>query len=113
MPFINTMTTVSVSKEKEEAVKARLGKAITLLGKSEHWLMLSFEDNRRMWFQGDNAKPLAFVEVKLFGKASADAYDQMTAEITEIVGSELGIAPAGIYVKYEETDHWGFSGSNF
>lgn len=33
MPFINTKTTVSISKEIEAELKTKLGKAITCLGK--------------------------------------------------------------------------------
>ena len=114
MPYINTKTTVSITPEKEAALKEKLGKAISLLpGKSEQWLMLSFEDCCRMLFQGCNGKPLAFAEVKLFGKASAADYEALTGRITEILGEELGIAPAGIYVKYEEVSHWGWNGGNF
>ena len=35
MPFINTNTNVEISKEKELALKSKLGKAIEILGKSE------------------------------------------------------------------------------
>ena len=36
MPFINTTTNVSVSPEKEIALKAKLGSAIELLRRSHH-----------------------------------------------------------------------------
>jgi phenylpyruvate tautomerase PptA (4-oxalocrotonate tautomerase family) len=114
MPYISTKTTVSISGEKKEIIKKKLGKAIELLpGKSESWLMLSFEDNVSMYFQGSNDSPLAFIEVKIFGKSSADAYNRLTKVITEIINQELGIRPDGIYVKYEEVSTWGWNGSNF
>ena len=49
MPFINTKVTTEITKEKEEVLKAELGKAITLIGKGEAYLMLGFEDNCRLW----------------------------------------------------------------
>ncbi len=114
MPYITTKTTVAISPEKQETIKKRLGKAIELIpGKSESWLMLSFEDSSIMYFKGSDAKPLAFVEVKIFGKASADAYRKLTSAITEILKEELGIAPDCIYVKYEEAANWGWNGNNF
>ena len=59
MPFIDTKTTVKIDKETELRLKAEFAKAIELIpGKSERWLMLSFSDNERMWFVGDDA-PLA------------------------------------------------------
>lgn len=114
MPYISTKTNHALSKEKEESIKAKLGQAIKLFpGKSEQWLMLSFEDNCRLWFQGDNSKPMAFIEIKLFGRGNAESYDKMTAEITTIMGSELSIAPSDIYIKYEEVEHWGWNSRNF
>lgn len=113
MPCIHTQTNVAVTKAQEEKIKSRFGKAIELLGKSEHWLMLTFSDNCRMWFQGESGSPMAFVEIKLYGRASDSAYSRMTGEATRIVSEELGIAPDKIYVKYEEVAHWGYNGSNF
>lgn len=113
MPFINTITNKKISKENEINLKSQFGEAITILGKSESWLMLNFVSERNMYFQGDNSKPMAMVNVQLFGKATSSAYDRMTAKLTEIVSNELGIAPNQIYVKYEECSHWGWNGSNF
>ena len=114
MPYINTKTTVNVTPEKKEAIKNKFGKAIELIpGKSESWLMLSFEDNCSMYFKGSNEKPLAYVEVKIFGQASKSSYDKLTNAITGILGEELGIRPDCIYVKYEEVSNWGWNGSNF
>lgn len=114
MPYIHTKTTVAISSEQEASLKEKLGEAIRLIpGKSEQWLMLSFEDGCRMWFQGDSSKPIAFVEVKIFGQASPSAYEALTKKITEILGGELGIAPSQIYVKYEEVANWGWNGGNF
>jgi len=114
MPFISTRTTVSIDSEKRESIKTKLGKAIELIpGKTENWLMLSFQDKLPMYFKGTNKEPLAFVEVMLLGSASREAYDKLTNEITNIINEELGIKPSGIYIKYEECSHWGWNGSNF
>ena len=46
MPFINSKISTSVSAEQEQALKTRLGQAISIVpGKSENWLMLGFEPN--------------------------------------------------------------------
>ena len=113
MPFISTKTNTRITAEKEKIIKEKLGRAISLIGKTESWLMLDFEDDRRMYFKGSAEKPTAFIEIKLFGRASASQYDKMTAEVTDIIGSELGISPDCIYVKYEEADHWGWNANNF
>ena len=113
MPLITAKTSVEISKEKEVVLKEKLGKAIELIGKSESWLMVNFEDNCRLYFKGDNSQDIAIVEVALFGKASDSQYEKMTAEITKIISETLGVDPSCIYVKYEEVDHWGFNGFNF
>jgi phenylpyruvate tautomerase PptA (4-oxalocrotonate tautomerase family) len=114
MPYISTKTTVTITPEKREIIKSKLGIAIELIpGKNESWLMLSFEDNSIMYFKGSNDIPLAFVDVQIFGKSSAEAYNDLTKAITEILKEELGIKPEGIYVKYEEVSTWGWNGNNF
>jgi phenylpyruvate tautomerase PptA (4-oxalocrotonate tautomerase family) len=114
MPYISTKTNIAITKEKELIIKEKLGKAIGIIpGKSETWLMLSFEGEASLYFQGKNDKPIAFVEVKLFGKADSNSYNKLTSEITNILETELGIEPGKIYVKYEEVSHWGYNGNNF
>lgn len=114
MPFINTKTNIKISPEKEKAVKEKLGQAITAIpGKSESWLMVGFEDECHLYFKGNGDKPLAFVEVKIYGSASAAAYDKLTGLITSIMGEELGISADCVYVKYEEVEYWGWNGANF
>ena len=113
MPFIHTRVNRPISQEAEKAMAKRLGDAVSLLGKSENWLMLQFEDNCRLYFKGDSQKPLAFVNVKLYGRASTDAYNKLTRKITAMLEETLSIPADGIYVEYEETPHWGWNGSNF
>lgn len=114
MPYITTTTNVALTEGKEDALKTRLGKAISLIpGKSESWLMVSFNPGTRMYFRGDSDEGIAFVNVSLFGGASDRAYDALTAEITGILSDELGISPDKIYIKYEECSHWGWNGGNF
>ncbi len=114
MPFISTKTNVSISKEKETELKSRLGKAIEILpGKTESWLMLAIEGNIPMYFKGDDTKPTAFIEVKVFGGAPSDAYAKMTEELTGIYGDILGIAPDRMYIRYLGSQDWGWNGNNF
>lgn len=114
MPYISTKTSVSISREKELALKQKLGKAIECIpGKNESWLMLSFEDNVRMWFKGDDSRPSAMVEVSILGKADPAYYSKMTAVICDALSEELGIPGDRVYVRYGESDNWGWNGGNF
>ena len=84
MPMISTKTNVAISEEQELTLKSELGKAISILsGKSEQWLMLSLEDKCRLYFKGDNSKPIAYVEVKVFGKIDYSQSNKLTAPLLE------------------------------
>lgn len=114
MPYISTKTNVAISKVKEVIIKEKLGKAIELIpGKSENWLMCAFDAEQSLYFKGDGDCNIAFIEVKVFGKSTSEAYAALTKKITEIVSEELSIAADKIYVKYEEVSVWGWNGVNF
>lgn len=114
MPCIQTKVSLPLSEEQEKRLKARFGEAIALLpGKTEQWLMCSFEDRARLWLGGTDEPPCALVEVQILGAAPAPAYERLTGELTGILQRELGLSPERIYVKYEEIAHWGWNGSNF
>lgn len=113
MPYIETTANVAISNRKEQAIKERLGKAIELIpGKTEGWLMLSFRDNAPMYFKGTD-DPCAICQVKLFGTASEEDYQNLTEALTDILREELEIEPDRIYVTYQEIGVWGWNGGNF
>ena len=114
MPFIHTRVNRPIPKEKEALLARELGLAIALLpGKSESWLMLQFEENCRLYFRGGADRPLAFVQVTVYGPAHPQAYEKLTARITALLQEHLGIDPDGVYVAYGETENWGWQGENF
>ena len=113
MPFINTKYSQDITPEQEESLKAALGEAVKLIGKTESWLMVGFEDEYTLYFKGNKCEKAAFVEVKIYGSASSQAYDRMTGEICRIYEEELGIPASQIYVTYQAIPDWGWNGGNF
>ena len=114
MPYIGTTTTKSLTEEQKATLAKRFGKAITAFpGKSEAHLMLGFSEEKTMYFAGKTGEPMAFIEVKLLGKADKDGCKEFTRLACEIMKEELGIDGANVYVKYEEISDWGWNGSNF
>ena len=113
MPFIDSKITGTVSAEKKEAIKTRLGQSISILNKSETYLMVGFQDNYDLFMAGQKLEKGAYVSVSLFGNASSDAYDKMTAEICGILADELSIPGDKVYVTYHGVNDWGWNGSNF
>ncbi len=114
MPYINLKTTKKLSAEQCDAVKTAFGKAIECFpGKSEAYLMVCIEDEKKLWFAGDASKDSAVVDVQLLGAVNHSASNDMSAEICSILERELGISPSRVYVKYEGYDDWGWNGRNF
>jgi phenylpyruvate tautomerase PptA (4-oxalocrotonate tautomerase family) len=114
MPFINAKVTCKISASAEKAIKDELGQAIRILpGKSEQWLMVGFEPEYHLYFQGTKEPDCAFIDVKVYGEASPSDYDHLTKRITAIFSTTLSIPANRIYVAYEETPYWGFDGADF
>lgn len=113
MPFIDSKITVPVSQEKRETLKAELGKAVSIINKPESFLMLGFEDQYDLYMGGKKLDKGAYVAVSLFGNASSDAYNKMTAKICDIYERELGIPGNAVYVTYHGVKDWGWDGKNF
>ena len=114
MPHINTKTSKHLTEKERIDLKERLGEAIAIIpGKSERWLMLSFEDGLAMSFAGDMTSDAAMIEVEILGTATRPTYDALTAEITAIFTEVTGIPGDRVYVKYSEFSVWGYNGANF
>lgn len=114
MPFIDAKFNIEVTKEKEIELKEKLGKAIEAFpGKTEQWLMLSFEDNQRMYFRGSNDRAMAYLEVKLLGDFKRESSQDCTKIICGILKDTLNIDGDMVYIKYESIRDWGYNGVNF
>ena len=113
MPFIDSKITLPVSPEKREKIKSELGTAISIVNKPESFLMIGFEDNYDLYMGGKKLDRGAYVAVSLFGNASSEAYNKMTAEICRIYEEELEIPANAVYVTYHGVSDWGWNGQNF
>lgn len=113
MPMIKVETTVSLPTEKRDVLKAELGKAISIMGKPESYLMINLVDNQDLYFAGKKLDKGAFVEVKALGNIDAGQSDKMTEKVCEILNAQLGIPGDAVYVAYFGTSNWGWNGSNF
>ena len=115
MPCIQIKTNVKVSEKIAEIIKKELGKDIAFFpGKTESWLMITLEDECRIWFHGESGRPMAMVEVKIFGKQVDSAGSQkMTAAICSLFQEQLGVDPKDIYIRYVACMDWGWNNANF
>ena len=113
MPFVDSKITLKISDEKKETLKAKIGEAISIIGKPESYLMVGFEDDYTLYFAGNKLEKGAYVSIDVFGSVNSSQADQMTARICEIYEEELGIPGNNIYVEYRGTRDWGWNGRNF
>ena len=113
MPFINSKITLPLSEDKKETLKSEFGQAISILHKSESYLMVGIEDDYDLWMAGNKLEKGAYVEVSLLGNASREDYNKLTAKICEIFERELGISGREVYVTYHPISDWGWNGANF
>lgn len=113
MPFIDLKITMKLTEEKKASVKAKLGTAISVLHKTENYLMVGFDDGYCLYMAGKKLDKGAYVSVSLFGKAASSDYDKMTGKICEILEEELGIPGSAVYVTYHGIADWGWNGGNF
>jgi len=113
MPYILTKVTTPLSREDEKTLTQAYGKLIEIFpGKTERFLMVDFEDNCRMHLAGTD-EDCAMVTIAIFGKGPDASFDAMTQRVSELLEKVCKIPQDKIYVKYEEVDHWGWTGSNF
>ena len=113
MPFINVKVSIPLTEEKRIAVKTALGKAITVMGKSEDYLMVGFEENVPLYFAGQKEERCAFVDVRVFGTVDPKQADEMTMVICQTLEMVLGIQASKTYVTYQGFTDWGWNGRNF
>ncbi|WP_099204283.1 phenylpyruvate tautomerase MIF-related protein [Scatolibacter rhodanostii] len=107
MPYIDVNLSSALSVEKETILKKEIGQLIALIpGKTESSLMIQFKDCCRLWYNGKNEEPIAFVNVMLLGKASKDSYDALTGGLIQLFQQEMDVPAANTYVKFEEVPDW-------
>lgn len=111
MPFVIAKINIPVTKEQERNIKLRLGKAIGLIpGKSEEYLLLGIEDNYSLYLDGDNSKPLVYIEASIFGNEHHIGYEEFTAAATAAFCDILGISPEMVFIKFSDITAWSVGG---
>ena len=115
MPCVQIKTNTAVNAEKAEKIKSELGKIITFLPeKTEPWLMVTLQDDCRIWFHGETGRPMAIVEVKVFGnKIDSEGSKKMTKAVCALFEQELGLDPKEIYIRYLASMDWGWDNEKF
>ncbi|MCR5217909.1 phenylpyruvate tautomerase MIF-related protein [Treponema sp.] len=113
MPMIEAKVSMELPVEKRDVLKAEFGKAISIMGKPESYLMINLIDKQDLYFGGKKLDKGAYVEVKVLGSIDSAASDKMTSRLCQILETELGIPGNSVYISYWGTPNWGWNGGNF
>jgi phenylpyruvate tautomerase PptA (4-oxalocrotonate tautomerase family) len=112
MPFIHSIISFELGKEKKKILKTRIAKAMEeTMGKGEQWLFVGFQEET-LYFRGEEKEKAAVIEVKLLGSISKEGKEAFTKISCEIFSEELGISGDDIYVIFTEVErgNWGWNG---
>ena len=114
MPYIESKFSKKLSQDEIISLKSGFGKAIECIpGKSEFWLMVNIEDDKNIFFKGNNDADSAFISVAIFGTAKKSDYDNLTNEICTLINNTTGISKERTYITYSEMVKWGWNSNNF
>lgn len=107
MPYINTTTTKKITEEQRLELINTFGKLIEIIpGKIEEYLMLNFEGEAKMAYQGDANQDCAILAVDILGAAEEKYLARLSDELCLAVNRVLGVPTERIYVKFGVYDHW-------
>ncbi len=113
MPFIDCKLSKKVTDKQKEEIKAKLGNKISIMHKTESYLMVGIQDGYDLWFAGNKLEDGAYVGIKVYGRLSSADCSRMTGAVCDILSETLGIDGQNIYVTYQGIADWGWDGSNF
>lgn len=114
MPYIHSVTTVTIPKETRETMAQKIVDAVVeITGKPRQWTMVRLEDGADIWLQERGSA--AYVEVRLVGQLAADVKQRLTKAICDLHKEQLNLDPARIYVVFDEIkgESWGWNGQTF
>jgi phenylpyruvate tautomerase len=114
MPYLKLQTNVPVPSERRPDLLARASRRVAeALGKPESYVMVALQPDTDMLFAGSDA-PLAYLELKSIGLPQARTRE-LSATLTEWVGSELGVDPSRVYIEFADAERpmWGWKGGTF
>jgi phenylpyruvate tautomerase PptA (4-oxalocrotonate tautomerase family) len=111
MPYIAINTVEKLSASKEEAIKAEIGRLITIIPtKTEGGLLIEFSGGHSLYRGGAKVNG-AYVEVRLYQPSDFEAKKKFTEEVFSLLSRELGIEKNHMYLNIIELENWGGGGT--
>ncbi len=112
MPCLKIMTNQEISGPNEFMAKAS-ERVCAVLGKPEEVMMVTLEDECRMFFAGSR-QPAVYMELKGIGLDESFS-EKLSAELCLLVSQALDVAQDRVYIVFEgvERKMWGVNGTTF
>jgi phenylpyruvate tautomerase PptA (4-oxalocrotonate tautomerase family) len=113
MPLLRVQTSAQVDEGARQGLLLALSKKIAeILGKPEAYVMVVLEPGTPMSMAG-SVDPAAFFDVRSVGEIGADTAKQLSAELSGVIGSTLGIKTDRIFGNFAgwQGGLWAYSGA--
>jgi hypothetical protein len=111
MPYINVITSQSLSLEQKKTISQDFGAIIHFLpNKTEKTLMLDFCDGRSLFFSGQEMANGAYVDVRIYGFAGHAQAGEFTEKVYALLRERLGLKENEVYLTISQYNSWGSGG---
>ena len=101
MPYIQIVTTKTLSADAKAELKACVFSAASLLSKPKQYVMVHIVDGQTIT-KGDNNDNAAFCDARILGNASLSARDKFAAQLSADIARIAQTAPTGVYLMIQE-----------
>jgi phenylpyruvate tautomerase len=108
MPLFKILSNTTVS-DKEAFLKKASKTIADILGKSEKFVMVIFQNDQNMIFSG-STEPAMFIELKSIG-LPREKTGEISAVIMEFLHHETGVTPGRMFIEFSSVDRdlWGWN----
>ncbi len=114
MPLLDVKISKSLDAAKSDQLHTELTNlAASALGKPAMYVMISVATQSDLWMGGRKLDDGAYVQVKAFGSISDSQAQTFARKATDLLDSEFGLSPAGIYISFEGFEQWAWQGNLF
>ena len=101
MPNLNTEIQIPVTEKTNRRIREKLAAAVTRSPQeNENWLFVQIKDETGSFHK--TGKKTISAEIKIIGTVTSSEYEQMTAEIAQILKEELGAKETFVRISCEE-----------
>lgn len=107
MPYVNLVTNVTVSEEKENKIVDVIGNGITVIeGKIPDGLFIKIEGDCKLYSRGIATEANAMITVDVFGYSKEEEFAKYATLIKGVLYEELGITAEHLYINFKECRNW-------